>query len=232
MARCMMFEKKLPKFLWAEAVNTSVYLLNRLPTKSVNGMTPMEAWSGVQPTAKHLKVFGSLCYFHVPAVMRGKLDETAEKGIFVGYAAESKGYRVYNLNKKQIQISRDVHFDELAYWNWDLKEVNKQLTATLEAAPDRSIDEDQFDVEGTSDVDVLKVRPLADVYERCNLVHAEPTCYDEAARTSAWIEAMKSEIDSIEKNQTWSLTELPHDKKKIGVKWVFRTKFNPDGSVF
>ena len=35
MARCMLFEKKLPKLLWVAAVSTSVYLLNRLPTKSV-----------------------------------------------------------------------------------------------------------------------------------------------------------------------------------------------------
>ena len=70
-----MFEKKLRRFLWAEAVNTSVYLLNRLPTKFVQSRTPLEAWSGVRPTAKHLKVFGSLCYFHVPSAKREKLDE-------------------------------------------------------------------------------------------------------------------------------------------------------------
>ena len=41
MARCMLFEKKL-KLLWVEAVNTSVYLLNRLPTKSFQSKTPIE----------------------------------------------------------------------------------------------------------------------------------------------------------------------------------------------
>ena len=101
----------------AEVVNTSVYLLNRLPTKSVQNKTPLEAWSGVRPTAKHLKVFGSLCYFHVPSAKRGKLDARAEKGILVGYATESKGYRVFNLNSTKIQVSRDVQFDENACWN-------------------------------------------------------------------------------------------------------------------
>ena len=62
-------------------------------------------------------MFGSLCYFHVPSAKRGKLDERAEKGIFVGYATESKGYRIYNLSAAKVQISRDVHFDENAYWN-------------------------------------------------------------------------------------------------------------------
>jgi hypothetical protein len=57
-------------------------------------------------------VFGSLCYFHLPFAKRGKLDERVEKGILVGYAAESKGYRIYNLNAAKVQISRDAHFDE------------------------------------------------------------------------------------------------------------------------
>ena len=232
MSRCILFEKKLPKFLWAEVVNTSVYLLNRLPTKFIQNKTPLEAWSGVRPTAKHLKVFGSLCYFHVPSAKRGKLDARAEKGILVGYATESKGYRVFNLNSAKIQVSRDVQFDENACWNWDLKGVQQTITAALES-PLQSIDvEDQQAIEATSDTAVLKVRQLSDVYERCNLVHVEPTNYSEAAGDPAWIEAMKSEIDSIERNGTWRLTELPGDKKAIGVKWVFRTKFNPDGSIF
>ena len=66
---------------------------------------------------------------------------------------------------------------------------------------------------------MLKVRPLFDVYERCNLVHAEPTCYTEAVRFSEWIKAMKAEIDVIERNGTWKLIELLEAKKAIGVKW-------------
>ena len=43
MARCLLFEAKMPNNFWAEAVNTSVYLLNRLPTKAVIGKTPFQA---------------------------------------------------------------------------------------------------------------------------------------------------------------------------------------------
>ena len=35
-ARCLLFEKKIPTHFWAEAVNTAVYLLNRLPTKGTS----------------------------------------------------------------------------------------------------------------------------------------------------------------------------------------------------
>ena len=45
------------------------------------------------------------------------------------------------------------------------------------------------------------------------------------------MQAMQEEIDSIHKNDTWELTKLPHDKKKIGTKWVYKTKYNSDGSA-
>ena len=40
---------------------------------------------------------------------------------------------------------------------------------------------------------------------------------------------MQEEIDALEKNKTWKLVEKPKDK--IGVKWVYKVKHNPDGSV-
>jgi hypothetical protein len=42
MARCLLLEKKMLNILWAEAVNTSVYLLNRLPTRALEDKTPYE----------------------------------------------------------------------------------------------------------------------------------------------------------------------------------------------
>jgi hypothetical protein len=42
---------------------------------------------------------------------------------------------------------------------------------------------------------------------------------------------MDSEINAIEKNNTWTLNELPEGAKKIGVKWVYKTKYNEHGDV-
>ncbi|KAJ8899814.1 hypothetical protein K2173_019515 [Erythroxylum novogranatense] len=42
---------------------------------------------------------------------------------------------------------------------------------------------------------------------------------------------MKEEITMINKNQTWTLTDKPPDKRAIGLKWVFKTKLNPDRLV-
>jgi len=42
---------------------------------------------------------------------------------------------------------------------------------------------------------------------------------------------MKVEMEAIEKNNTWELTDLPKGVKPIGVKWVFKTKLNESGEV-
>ncbi|XP_057981105.1 uncharacterized mitochondrial protein AtMg00820-like [Malania oleifera] len=42
---------------------------------------------------------------------------------------------------------------------------------------------------------------------------------------------MRVEIDAFELNNTWILTPLPPDKKPIGCKWVYKIKYNPDGSI-
>lgn len=45
MAKCLIAKKKkLPKSFWAETIYTTMYLLNRLPTRVVRLKTPTEAW--------------------------------------------------------------------------------------------------------------------------------------------------------------------------------------------
>ncbi|CAL8157373.1 unnamed protein product [Prunus armeniaca] len=112
MAKCMMFEKSMPLEFWAEAVNTVVYILNRCPTKALDKKTPFEAYSGRKPGLKHLRVFGSLCYAHVPNQHRQKLDLASKRYVFLGYGSCEKGYRLYNITTGKVIISRDVVFNE------------------------------------------------------------------------------------------------------------------------
>lgn len=127
MANTMLKEKGFPRPLWAEAVSTAVYLMNWCPTKTVQNRTPVEAWSGLKPSAKHLKVFGCVCYVHIPKEKRSKLDDKTHKGIFMGYSPQSKGYRVYSIEEKKLIISRDVEFDENAAWNFEEEKVDKEM---------------------------------------------------------------------------------------------------------
>ena len=90
MVRCMLHQHELPKKLWAEAASTAVFIQNRLPTRALQNQTPFEAWFGFKPSLDFFKVFGCLCYSHVPQVKRDKLDKKAEPGIFIGYSTISK----------------------------------------------------------------------------------------------------------------------------------------------
>ena len=46
-----------------------------------------------------------------------------------------------------------------------------------------------------------------------------------------WLEAMKSEIESMYENRVWTLVDLPNDRQAIEHKWIFKRKTDADGSV-
>jgi hypothetical protein len=94
MTRCVLHEKELLKKLWAEAANTSVYLLNKMPTRALQKRTLFEAWFGYKPDLQHLKIFGCLRFAYVPQVKKDMLDRKVEPGVFIGYNNPSKTYRI------------------------------------------------------------------------------------------------------------------------------------------
>ena len=89
----------------------------------------------------------------------------------------------------------------------------------------------QYFDEDIDDVLVRGTRSLYDVYERSNVAVFEPAVFEEAEKDDKWIEVMKEELRMIEKNDTWELVDRPQHRKVIGVKWIYRTKLNANGSV-
>ncbi|KAB2613178.1 hypothetical protein D8674_035494 [Pyrus ussuriensis x Pyrus communis] len=77
----------------------------------------------------------------------------------------------------------------------------------------------------------LKWRNLNDVLAQCNLCIMDPEKYEDAKQDESWLKAMEDELFMIEKNGTWKLVDRPTEKPVIGVKWVYKTKLNLDGSV-
>ena len=63
------------------------------------------------------------------------------------------------------------------------------------------------------------------------LVDFEPLGIEEALKKKVWMNAMKEELEAIERNKTWELTKIPKKKKAISFRWVFKVKFKPNGSV-
>ena len=59
----------------------------------------------------------------------------------------------------------------------------------------------------------------------------EPTRFSEAVCDPCWQEAMKAEIEALERNGTWKIEDLPPGKKAIGCKWVYKIKYKSDGTI-
>ncbi|GAA5996232.1 hypothetical protein JCM5350_006996 [Sporobolomyces pararoseus] len=64
--RTLLFDSKLPQPYWAEALNFAVYLLNRLPSSSLNGESPyFRIHKKIDPSLQTIPNFGQRVWAHV-----------------------------------------------------------------------------------------------------------------------------------------------------------------------
>ena len=113
MVRSMMHHMNVPKMFWAEAMSTAVYIRNRVTSRSLpSNMTPHHIWMKKTPTVAHLRVFGCKCWYTIPNEKVKKLDVRGKSAIFVGYAENSKAYKLIDKETVKVVVSRDVTFDE------------------------------------------------------------------------------------------------------------------------
>ncbi|KAK2974849.1 hypothetical protein RJ640_027900 [Escallonia rubra] len=59
----------------------------------------------------------------------------------------------------------------------------------------------------------------------------EQESFEAVAKQGVWIKAIEEEIKMIMKNETWELIKKPKEKELIGVKWAYKTKLNPFGTI-
>ncbi|MFV0960753.1 hypothetical protein QML37_30830, partial [Klebsiella pneumoniae] len=106
-----------PKRYWGDAVLTSAYLINRMPSRSLRGKTPQ---SLLQPTQVSYslppRVFRCVCFIHNHSPNLKKLDPHAIKGIFLGYSATQKGYKCQDPSSGRVYVTRDVSFLENQFY--------------------------------------------------------------------------------------------------------------------
>ncbi|KAJ1700212.1 hypothetical protein LUZ63_008724 [Rhynchospora breviuscula] len=114
LARTMLHEFVVPKFLWAEAVNTACHVINRVCIRSKLKKTPFELWVGRTPNISYFRVFGSKCFVLDESPKVTKFDAKSLTGIFVGYSNTSKAYRVYLPTSRVVIESINVKFNENA----------------------------------------------------------------------------------------------------------------------
>ena len=132
-ARSMLINKNIIQELWSEAVNTAVYILNRTASSQIKNITPYEKWFGRKPDLRNIRVFGSTAYMSIQPQFRKKFDAKSRKLLFVGYDGYSSNYRLWDSDKRRIEVSCNVNFNE----NDELK-INVE-SFTLEFGPEFTI---------------------------------------------------------------------------------------------
>ena len=107
MAQCMFIQAHLSHGFWTEAVSTANYIRNRCTTKRLEEKSPFEMWYGRRPDISHLR-FGKKAHVLNKDPRKIKLDPRTKMGTFIGYAEESKTYRMWMPEERRVVVSRDV----------------------------------------------------------------------------------------------------------------------------
>ena len=243
--------------MWAEAVNTCVYVLNRSYTKTLKDETPYENWSGRKPYVDHLRVFGSVVHVK-PARKVSKREDRSILMILIGYECGTKVYRCLDPMNFKVTISRDVIFEESQSWDFSQQRgqhIDLPLTSTINFLNLYEVSTDNQDSTVTSIVPIdeqrdqdqsfeedkpERFRTVQEIYdetqaieedEACFFSGEEPTSCKIAMKEEVWRQAMKEELEAIERNSTWELVKLPKKCKSIGVKWIYKIKRDNYGEI-
>lgn len=111
MVRCMLHSSGLGPEYWSFALLHAVYLKNRLPHNALD-TTPYQAYTGLRPSAKYLKVFGCPVVIKNPGRRPTKLDMNTSAGRFLGYTATDRNVYYLDTTTRRLKIATHCVFDE------------------------------------------------------------------------------------------------------------------------
>ncbi|RVW54104.1 Retrovirus-related Pol polyprotein from transposon RE1 [Vitis vinifera] len=300
----------MPLSYWPFAFSTAVYLINRLPTPTLNHLSPYFKLFGTFPNYSKLRSFGCLCYPWLRPYTSHKLESRSSPCVFVGYSPTQSAYLCLDTSTARLYTSRHVRFVEsifpfvtshtslpratsstISEWcsitlpvvatpsvNVGSTPPSSLLTPT---APSQSQDPSQNNTtcatptpepDSHSSVPVpetkcdyannpplpptqndpnqppdLSPSPHVIVTRSKHNIHKpiqklnltaqlqqptlEPTTVTQALKDPKWRQAMSAEFDALLRNGTWDLVPSHPTQNLVGCKWIFRTKYLPNGSI-
>ncbi|KAK9009129.1 hypothetical protein V6N11_080598 [Hibiscus sabdariffa] len=238
------FKQFILNFNMNDIDKTLPQLLGMLRTAKIQ--KTHEMWTGRRPNMSFMKIWG--CKAYVKHQMSTKLEPKSKKCTFVGYPKETKGYYFYNENKvfvarTRVFLKKEFLTNSRKGRNIELEEVQQQQDIELEVEEiSQEVEENSTDLETQPLRRSTRERHEPERYGFLVTTHGdvllvdqdELRTYQEAVsspNSEKWLEAMRSEMDSMSDNQVWTLVKPPEGVKPIGCKWVFKKKTDMDGNV-
>jgi len=139
MARTMIHENKLAKHFWAEAVNTTCYVQNRIYIRPILEKSTYELFKGRRPNISYFHQFGCTCYILNNKLYLKKFDAKSQRGIFLGY--------LYNSETLCVEESMHVKFDD--------KEPENETPEQDESVADIQVPEDTLEPDQTAEYEKI-----------------------------------------------------------------------------
>jgi len=164
----------------------------------------------------------------LPDPKKRKIGSKTSDYMFLGYAEHSVAYRFLVVKSDVIEHNTIVETKNVEFFEhiFPLK-----VSGTLEQSIDNNKDA-MCEVLRRSKRQRKETSFGDDFYTY--MVENDPTSFLESTRISdskQWDKAITTEIESIQKNNNWTLVDLPKGAKPIGCKWIFKKKYHPDGSI-
>ncbi|GJR46884.1 retrovirus-related pol polyprotein from transposon TNT 1-94, partial [Tanacetum coccineum] len=111
-ARALQLHANLPNKFWGDCILAATYLINKMPMKILDWKSPYEILHKTAPSYENLRTIGCLCYAAVTKPHKDKFEPRGNRCVLIGYPPRQKGYKLYDLQTKEVFCSRDVIFKE------------------------------------------------------------------------------------------------------------------------
>nr|CAN63642.1 hypothetical protein VITISV_038695 [Vitis vinifera] len=228
--RTLLLESSVPSMFWVKALKTATHLINRLPSQVLHMGSPYFHLFAKQPSYDHLRIFGCVCFVHLPPHERHKLSAQSVRCAFLGNNMCQKGFVCYDPTLHRTRISRNAiffenqHFFPVSSSTVVLPSFEQYIVYTRRSHPQ------SFSVaHPISDPTTLQIQsvaaPLTPSVRRSSQVSVPPNRYGFLSST------MQEEIATLEANHTWDIEPCPPTIVPLGCKWVYSVKVRSDGSL-
>ncbi|KAK0591398.1 hypothetical protein LWI29_001105 [Acer saccharum] len=114
-ALTMLHHASVPLKFWSLAFQAAVYLINRMPSKTLQNSSPYSILFHKDPNYRKLRVFGCLCYPWLRPYTSHKLEPRSKPCVFVGYSIEHNAYLCLDSLTNRLYVSRHVVFVESVF---------------------------------------------------------------------------------------------------------------------
>lgn len=105
----------VPQHFWDDAFLTACYLINQMPTPTLQNRNPYEVLFKSPPDYTFLKIFGCTCWPNLRPYNANKFQPRSLPCVFLRYSPLHKGYKCLHVPSHRVYISRDVQFDEFTF---------------------------------------------------------------------------------------------------------------------